>query len=695
MDIPETSKVIWEADYKTSVRPTSGNAITILGGGELVITEDAKISMDVVSAAANPASAIHLNGGNVTLYGTIFARGARTRGITSPRADTIATVTIKGGVIDATHQGVQALGDRSTVTVEGGGVVRNAMSADGNNAAITAANIAITDGVVFVARAANAAQTQVVGIGGSHQTANHTITGKGIALNWNRAANQRMYEKGDTTHIFVFHAAGDAIAQWDIVDGKFGITNNKNSIFIQNDSVGVVILGVWNSIFAPTVVDGDTVVIAAGAADTLRVPVGATVTIVSESEVDNIDRSIFINIPETSKVIWEAEYKTTVMPVVGGNAITILGGGEFVVAEDAIISTTAASTGPNPAAAINLNGGSVTLYGTIYARGTRTSGIVSPRADTTATITIKGGVIDATRQGVFADGDRSTVIVEGGGIVRNAPTADGNTTVIAAANVSITDGVVYVARGGTAALTQIIGRTGSHQTANHTVTDKGIAINWNRTANQRVYNQDDTTHLIVHGAEDAIAQWDIVDGKFGITNNKNDIFLINDSVTVVVAHTVTFSVVNGNGTLVARVDGTTQNFNSGTKIEEGKDLMFAAVPATNFRVKEWKVNNVVVADSTGNILRLENLTADITVTVEFEAIQTSIRPDLQTENFVVWVANDGVNIKGLPMGQIYQIYNISGQLIQQGTVASDVVTLSLQRGVYIVRSGMQSVKFVW
>jgi hypothetical protein len=83
---------------------------------------------------------------------------------------------------------------------------------------------------------------------------------------------------------------------------------------------------------------------------------------------------------------------------------------------------------------------------------------------------------------------------------------------------------------------------------------------------------------------------------------------------------VTFSVVNGNGDLSATVDGGA--ITSPANVLIGKNIIFAANPLTNFQVKEWKVNNVIVDNNTTLAYTLMNLQADANVTVEFEAVPT-------------------------------------------------------------------------
>ena len=98
---------------------------------------------------------------------------------------------------------------------------------------------------------------------------------------------------------------------------------------------------------------------------------------------------------------------------------------------------------------------------------------------------------------------------------------------------------------------------------------------------------------------------------------------------VVPKYTVTFSVTGGNGTLAAAVDG--EGIASGAEVEEGKDIVFTAVPDEGYQVKEWTVDGQLVADNKSNTLTVTNVTADVTVTVEFEeTVSATINPTTGT-----------------------------------------------------------------
>ena len=79
---------------------------------------------------------------------------------------------------------------------------------------------------------------------------------------------------------------------------------------------------------------------------------------------------------------------------------------------------------------------------------------------------------------------------------------------------------------------------------------------------------------------------------------------------------VNFSVDGGNGTLKAKVGGT--EISSGAEVEQGKTVTFTAVPAANYKVKEWKVDGAVISNTTTTHTLTVTKAAD--VKVSFEAL---------------------------------------------------------------------------
>ena len=97
---------------------------------------------------------------------------------------------------------------------------------------------------------------------------------------------------------------------------------------------------------------------------------------------------------------------------------------------------------------------------------------------------------------------------------------------------------------------------------------------------------------------------------------------LNAAATVTVefertTYPVTFSA-GVNGSIAATVDGV--DITSIAQVEHGKNVVFSAVPATNYQVKAWRLNNNVISGNISATYTLDNLTAVATVTVEFEPI---------------------------------------------------------------------------
>lgn len=87
-------------------------------------------------------------------------------------------------------------------------------------------------------------------------------------------------------------------------------------------------------------------------------------------------------------------------------------------------------------------------------------------------------------------------------------------------------------------------------------------------------------------------------------------------------YAVTYSVIGTNGTLDATVNSA--DINSGDLINHGSDVVFTAVPATGYKVKEWKKDGSTVVGNTTNSYTITGLTASATVSVEFEIITYTV-----------------------------------------------------------------------
>jgi len=83
-------------------------------------------------------------------------------------------------------------------------------------------------------------------------------------------------------------------------------------------------------------------------------------------------------------------------------------------------------------------------------------------------------------------------------------------------------------------------------------------------------------------------------------------------------YNVTFSVVNGNGTLTATVDD--NPISTGDEVYEGSDIIFTATPDFGYQIKEWTFNSEVIPDFVLDTYTLNNIEENVTITVEFEVI---------------------------------------------------------------------------
>lgn len=82
-------------------------------------------------------------------------------------------------------------------------------------------------------------------------------------------------------------------------------------------------------------------------------------------------------------------------------------------------------------------------------------------------------------------------------------------------------------------------------------------------------------------------------------------------------YAVSFSVEGENGTLKAKVDDV--EITSGAKVKKDKAVKFVATPASGYKVKEWKVDGVVVVANTSTVYT-HTVTKAVSVKVSFELV---------------------------------------------------------------------------
>ncbi|MDO9634815.1 MAG: T9SS type A sorting domain-containing protein, partial [Paludibacter sp.] len=179
-----------------------------------------------------------------------------------------------------------------------------------------------------------------------------------------------------------------------------------------------------------------------------------------------------------------------------------------------------------------------------------------------------------------------------------------------------------------------------------------------------------------------------VDGntiKFTVRNGSNEI-VVNECFTLttpIEEYPVAFNTVNGNGSLTAKVDDTP--ITTGSQVQKGKNLVFTATPNEGFKVKEWKLNGVVVHD-TDFTYTLSNLTGIATVTVEFEVVagvENAFAANIQISPNPF---TDALNITGAE-NSVLQVMDIAGAKVFKQLVNSNNEAIHLKKlssGVYFI-----------
>ena len=129
------------------------------------------------------------------------------------------------------------------------------------------------------------------------------------------------------------------------------------------------------------------------------------------------------------------------------------------------------------------------------------------------------------------------------------------------------------------------------------------------------------------------------------------------------------------GILSALVEGV--YLTSPTVLEEGTVVNFIAIPSSNYVIKEWWLNGVVV-DTTSYELNLE-IDRDYEVLVEFKL-------KVGMDDFK-YQASAGYQ-QGVVSGKgLLQIYNLSGTLILEEQIHGAYLIPSMPEGIYVLRLG--------
>ena len=390
LNIPVTSKIIWLADYSGS-----GTLVTLNNDGVFEIA----------------GGKITETGGNVAVNVT----------------GTNSTIIVRGGTIETTSnwtsdRAIDATGANNKIIVNGGTVAAAAGRAIrlSNNSTAFISGGAVT---------ANNADSRVVANGNN-------------AVGIERIATTNTYKAGSSTDLTIFGSGARVV--WNVASEKNGISYSRgtNAGFIEIAGITIENCSVcdrksctcvlWNNT-APDISNltgnNNFVEIAAGASGTLNLPENTTITITSKGAVDNEWRSITLNIPATSKVIWRAELS-------GSGIVTVDGNGNFEMIEGSINSSGWALYVFNSVFAL-INGGSVTATSpsnrvwingnnAILVERTATTNSYTTNTSTDLTITGNGAtavwsVVDDKHGISYSRGSNTGFIEIAGVTVENCP----------------------------------------------------------------------------------------------------------------------------------------------------------------------------------------------------------------------------------------------------------------------------------
>ncbi|NVO10048.1 MAG: Ig-like domain-containing protein [Bacteroidales bacterium] len=182
-----------------------------------------------------------------------------------------------------------------------------------------------------------------------------------------------------------------------------------------------------------------------------------------------------------------------------------------------------------------------------------------------------------------------------------------------------------------------------------------------------------------------------------VNGNKSNTYTVSNianSITITVefevipptTFTINFNVIGANGTMTAAVDDIT--ISTGAQVIQGKNVVFTAVPANGYKVKEWKNNTVVVNGNKTNTFTLSNITATATVTVEYEIATGIDHNELVEIELYPNPFKSFINIKNSTEISRVEISNIIGQTLDVIYLNSNegiIRTERLRKGIYIIR----------
>jgi len=461
-----------------------------------------------------------------------------------------------------------------------------------------------------------------------------------------------------------------------ITGGKIEQTGTGNAFFTNSTIIvsgGTVSATTGWTIFGSNVA---TVIVTSGSVTTTTgfAIEAANVTVSGTGEVSGSDNSIFIahviiaadyvEVKDNAKVSAISGY---VITAYGTNSTVIISGNAKVLRTDVNTNCSAIESNGNVEVKDNAEVDGA-AFGAINTFGASSSVIVS--GGTVSSIGVNGATIEAQGD-VTVSGTGVVKATDDGIIGGRAINVAGNVKVKDNAIVSATTGYAINASGapgtfdvsGGFVFAYGIGIADVFSSGYSPPTGTGVVVAWDEAQGNTDYISGSETDLTIFPGNGA--RWALNGTSSGIGYGSNGFFEIA-GVNVYVVYQVYFNVTGANGTLTASVDNA--GIVSGDVVLSGKNVVFTATPASNYRVKEWTLNGVPVSGNTTNSFTLSNIAAAAIVTVEFEeipVITTTYNLNIGTfsggsviSNKYIYMENESVNLTIIPDSG-FELYTIS------------------------------------
>jgi hypothetical protein len=222
----------------------------------------------------------------------------------------------------------------------------------------------------------------------------------------------------------------------------------------------------------------------------------------------------------------------------------------------------------------------------------------------------------------------------------------------------------------------------------------GIGINLNY-AQDMEYDFDENILYIAAYEGGGVSSWRTIDVSTGVVSASLGACANAELCALAIPYTyipqidtypVTFEVNNGNGNLVATVDG--NSIQSGDLIEAGKDVEFVATPDNHYEIKEWTLNGIIIPSFVLSSYTLSGLNDTSHVSVEFIMIDTTSVQYMEQATVKVF-PNPVTDIMHIIAEDNYElkVFDVLGREIISAFIkrGNDNINLSsIENGVYFL-----------